>query len=121
MANDKRRTNDEMEMLSQEKPQGYLLMLPMTLGDGALWGLKEIAHYLGYRSPKSVMRAYENGEIFMLRRRRPHPPRDMWWSHPYLLTLWMLSRFGVELKEYRAQKREMRRLSAEAAEKSRDT
>ncbi len=78
-----------------------------TPGEYGLWGLRQIADYLGFADKRSVITQYEAHQLFMFKRRKG--PREVWWTSPQLITMWMLERVLKDRKEYFARKREKER------------
>ncbi len=105
----KGRTRGHPKMPIKGALVGGLPSAPTSLGPDRLWGIASIARYLGYRSVKTVKRFYEEKGLFMWLDQHPGSGRLMWWSHPMFVNAWLLSRCGLDRKEYMARKRERAR------------
>ncbi len=61
-----------------------------------LWGLKSICDYMGWKNPRTPVRALKREGFLMLRRRRGSPPRPIWYSNSDLIRAWMISKAQMD-------------------------
>ncbi len=57
-----------------------------------LWGLKSICDYMGWKNPRTPVRALKREGFLMFLRRRGSPPRPTWYSNSDLVRAWMISK-----------------------------
>ncbi len=57
-----------------------------------LWGLKAIANYVGWKDPRTPLRAMKREGFLMVRRRRGSFPKPVWYSNSGLVQSWLISK-----------------------------
>ena len=61
-----------------------------------LWGLKAIANYVGWKDPRTPLRAMKSQGFLMLRRRRGSFPKPLWYTNSDLVKAWMISKAQMD-------------------------
>ena len=61
-----------------------------------LWGLKAIANYVGWKDPRTPLRAMKREGFLMVRRRRGSFPKPVWYSNSDLVQGWLISKARLD-------------------------
>ncbi len=70
-----------------------------------LWGLREIAGFMGWKDPRTPLRAMKREGFLMVRRRRGSYPKPMWYSNSGLIQGWLISKAKVDRDEMLQQEK----------------
>ena len=73
-----------------------------------LWGLHQICAHLGWKDPKTPIRAMKREGFLMFRRRRGSHPRLVWYTNSGLVHAWMIAKAKVERERVLAREAERR-------------
>ncbi len=71
-----------------------------------LWGLRAIANYVGWKDPRTPLRAMKREGFLMMRRRCGSFPKPLWYTNSDLVKAWMISKAQMDREMLLERERE---------------